>query len=127
MRVNPIPTGLWTVSPTGHRFMLAAALATFVAGTLLLVMNASVVAYAWFGNRTWLTDAIGAIGAAGSLTLYFGMWRHWYEHKQTPVLQFLWAVMFVVAVWYGSLVFWATVYRRSRALHRDSPTARYVS
>jgi len=113
MRINPIPSGDWINTPRAQQLMLGAAVVTALTCVLLLAMNLYQPVEAWFvRDHIVMSDLLGAIAAAGTFALYFGMWRHWYQQQERWSIHVIWALVFVCLVFYGSLLYWIVRYRR---------------
>lgn len=62
----------------------------------------------------------GVLGALGAVFLWGGMWRYWIEcDSSTVAARRFWFVVLAAGLWYGAMLYYATVYlpatRQSRA------------
>jgi hypothetical protein len=66
-----------------------------------------------------VSNLFGAIGAAGSLTVYYSMWFYWREVDASRAgKKRLWFFALLFGLWYGSCVYYYCVYRPQVAKFR---------
>lgn len=103
------------LSPNGSHIYLAASVLALLVTPIVL----GFVAPFSFGPAI-LWNLVGAFGALGAVTIFFGMWRFWIAHDSSAKrTKRLWFFVLVFSLWIGaSLYCWSVYLPQAKAVRK---------